>query len=430
VRSEPSADSYRAWTSERHVPFLGTNDGATPVAFQEWHHFKEAFPPELIARAVESSVRPVSSCLDPFGGSGTTALACQMMGISSTTVEVNPFLADVIRAKLTRYDPDILIRDLAEVRRLSRHQSPDPATYFEHVPASFIEQPSKTRWLFNRQVAARIAAIVVAIESLEDPDSRRLCRIILGGILVEVSNVTVSGKGRRYRKNWKELKGVDGLEVDRLFSSRMEEAIVDITRFLHRPRVPSLVVNDDARVVRLKKSFDLAVFSPPYPNSFDYTDIYNIELWMLGYLSGTEDNRALRTATLSSHVQLMRKYARAPRDSPTLLSTLTSLHEARDQLWSRWIPEMVGSYFADLTRVLRRVQRRLNSAARCWVVVGDSRYAGTAIPVARIICELSTSCGWVVESCEPIRHMRSSVQQGWRQDLAESLIVMTPYQRQ
>ena len=59
---------------------------------------------ELMARAVAESTIPVQRCLDPFGGSGTTALACQFLGTEPITIEVNPFLADLIEAKLTDYD--------------------------------------------------------------------------------------------------------------------------------------------------------------------------------------------------------------------------------------------------------------------------------------------------------------------------------------
>ena len=113
-------DLFAKWTGGRKVPSLGTNDGARPIAFQSWHHFKEAFAPELVAHAVRSSPVTVARCIDPFGGSGTTALACQMLGVASTTVEVNPFLADVIRAKLTHYDCDDLVRQLAAIRRIKR----------------------------------------------------------------------------------------------------------------------------------------------------------------------------------------------------------------------------------------------------------------------------------------------------------------------
>jgi hypothetical protein len=107
--------TFADWTQGRIVPFWGTNAGADVLPFQSWRHFKEAFAPELIARAVKESAIPVKRCIDPFGGSGTTALSAQFLGVECATVEVNPFLADLIEAKLTTYNPDLLAADLRQV---------------------------------------------------------------------------------------------------------------------------------------------------------------------------------------------------------------------------------------------------------------------------------------------------------------------------
>ncbi len=93
--------TFEEWTQGRTITSLGTNAGADELPFQTWRNFKEAYAPELIARAVEESEIPVVRCVDPFGGSGTTALACQFLGVYPTIIEVNPFLADLIEAKLT-----------------------------------------------------------------------------------------------------------------------------------------------------------------------------------------------------------------------------------------------------------------------------------------------------------------------------------------
>jgi hypothetical protein len=414
---------FLKWTRNRHVPSLGTNDKAAALAFQKWHHFKEAFTPELIATAVRASVCEVRTCIDPFGGSGTTALACQMLGIDSTTVEVNPFLADAIQAKLTRYDSDQIVKALANVRRRSKRCHVDPHDYFQNVPNTFIEPGLNERWLFNASVAARLAAILSVIDSVEDIQVRRFFRVILGGILADVSNAIVSGKGRRYRQKWKDIPA-DPERVESLFASRAETAILDIQAFSRRPETVSTVIRGDARNVELGGQFDLSVFSPPYPNSFDYTDVYNMELWMLGYLTRSEDNRNLRQATLTSHVQLMRDYPPAPGGSDTLHSVLKQLQETKESLWSPWIPQMIGGYFSDLADVLSKVISSLSGDGQCWMVVGDSRYSGITVPVGCILSELSRDRGWTIDRCEPIRHMRSSAQQGWRPDLAETLIVL------
>ena len=100
-----SAVSFDIWIGDREHKSLGTNAGASPLAFQNWRRVKEAFAPELIARAVSETAdslgRPVETCIDPFAGSGTTPLACQFLGVAPTAIEVNPYLADLIEAKLT-----------------------------------------------------------------------------------------------------------------------------------------------------------------------------------------------------------------------------------------------------------------------------------------------------------------------------------------
>lgn len=77
--------SLQDWLGDRDLPWFGTNAGASPVPFQTWHNFKEAFAPELVATAL-ASVRGSGRVFDPFGGSGTTALTCQFLGADVTTL--------------------------------------------------------------------------------------------------------------------------------------------------------------------------------------------------------------------------------------------------------------------------------------------------------------------------------------------------------
>jgi len=177
--------------------------------------------------------------------------------------------------------------------------------------------------------------------------------------------------------------------------------------------------------VRDIEPVDLVVFSPPYPNSFDYTDVYNLELWMLGYLQESIDNVNLRHATLTSHVQLRRLYPAAPTVSTLLTNVLERLEGRRSELWHRDIPAMVGGYFADLTEILSNLQSKLNPGGRIYMIVGDSQYAGVPIPVAEILVELAKNLGFEVLDTEASRSMRASAQQGGAAILPETLLVLT-----
>src|SRR5690349_19268732 len=77
---------FSDWTKHRPVETQGSNQGSTTLAFQSWRRFKETCAPELVARAVEETAGRVAHVADPFGGSGTTALAAQFLGVHSTTI--------------------------------------------------------------------------------------------------------------------------------------------------------------------------------------------------------------------------------------------------------------------------------------------------------------------------------------------------------
>src|ERR1700687_2627453 len=404
--------TFEDWTGRRTLSSWGTNSGADDLPFQKWRHFKEAFAPELIARAVADNPVPVTRCLDPFGGSGTTALACQFLDVEPVTMEVNPFLADLIESKLATYETDALARALGTVLRRSTRVSSDPNIVFGHLPPTFVEPGVAGRWIFDRGIAARLGALLVAIDSLTDVKHRRLFRVLLGGVLIDLSNVVINGKGRRYRRGW-ERRDRSGSMVNDLFRRAVDRAITDIHIYGARPCLRYEVRRGDCRSnLRELEPCDLAVFSPPYPNSFDYTDVYNVELWMLGYLTNPDSNHRLRSSTLCSHVQVSRDFPPAPSGSLKLDRILDRLERRSAKLWGSRIPAVVAGYFNDLALVLRELRRAIVNRGRVWTVVGDSRYAGVRIATAEILAELAPGLGWRVLSVEPCRSMRVSAQQG------------------
>ena len=171
----------------------------------------------------------------------------------------------------------------------------------------------------------------------------------------------------------------------------------DLRRFASRKCLDYTLLRGDARVLAEKIGpHDLAIFSPPYPNSFDYTDVYNVELWALGYLNGAEANSRLRHATLRSHVQLLRDFENNTMSSPTLITTIDALRQVREKLWNPHIPEMIGAYAADLAGVIADLWACLRIRGRVYMVLGDSRYAGIDVPVAKIVAEITRSIGFEV----------------------------------
>lgn len=396
------------------------------MPYQGWFKFKEAFSPKLISDCASTLPRRPRSCFDPFGGSGTTAITAQFLGIKPSTIEVNPFLADLIESKLITYNIVNLRKDYIKVQRSMSEKSVDCLDVESGVPATFIEPGRGQRWIYSKKTAARIAAYAKSIGSVSNRNNQILLKIVLGSILVQVSNVVINGKGRRYRRHWQKRQS-SPQDVDVAFSQAFHRIYEDIC--LHQKDKISdyTVLRGDCREkVDNIDAFDFAVMSPPYPNSFDYTDIYNIELWMLGYLTSKKANTTLRKNTLRSHVQIHREYEANTLDSVTLKKVYKKLCGVRHLLWNSHIPEMVCAYFHDMISIIGQIKPRLNRRGRVFIAAGNSKYAGVSIDVGAILSELSQiHCGFRQVDLSSIRSMRVSPQQGGQKELKEYLITLS-----
>ena len=415
---------FADWTGRRTIPTVGTNNGAAALPFQTWRRFKEAFAPELVEKALTETDGTVRHIVDPFGGSGTTALAAQFLGVKPTTIEVNPFLADLIEAKIEPIDFSHTSEMFGRIVDLVADGDEPEHPVFRGAPTTFIEPGLNGRYIFSRKVARRLLAYRTAIERVADPAHRRLFRVVLASTAVPASNVVVSGKGRRYRRGWQERDTPPEI-VDDLFRNGVLQALYDLRRFAARRCLNYRLLRGDARELTDEIGpHDLAVFSPPYPNSFDYTDVYNVELWTMGYLDNHDASTHLRHSTLRSHVQLIRSFSSEAVESVTLKTTIDALRDVRTQLWSRHIPEMIGAYARDMAIVMAKLATGLRTRGRVYMLIGDSRYAGVDVPVAKIITEIVQPLGYRVARLEPCRSMRSSPQQGGQHELKETLIVL------
>jgi DNA modification methylase len=176
-----------------------------------------------------------------------------------------------------------------------------------------------------------------------------------------------------------------------------------------------------------KSSYDLVVTSPPYLNSFDYSDVYRPELFVGGFVSSNVDLRRVRLKTIRSHVQV--KWEVSDTVASDLLPPI--LDRVRSStLWNPRLPKMIQAYFADMQVVLRRCARVVKSSGQAWIVVSTSAYGGVPIPVDLILADIATHCGWSLRGVYVLRQMRSAGQQwgalrpGVVPPLRESLIIL------
>jgi DNA modification methylase len=190
----------------------------------------------------------------------------------------------------------------------------------------------------------------------------------------------------------------------------------------------------DSRGIMPNENFDLCVTSPPYLNSFDYTDVYRPELFLSGFVKTMEELTTLRTMTLRSHVQTKWSSPLASDFGQHYDETMSRLDAERDHLWNRRIPEMVQAYFEDMSSVFLNLRSKAKQSASVWLVVSTSAYGGVEIPVDLILADIAGRNGWFLREVTVLRYLRRVSGQQWHKlnnasdgegpYLRESLIIL------
>jgi len=395
----------------------------TTLPRHRWYRFKEGFSAGLVANfAGEFLPKTGGWLLDPFLGSGTTAVEGARLGHRVLGVETNPFMAFLGRVKSGNYAglKDIegaAMRCLANRRVASAFQLPDDTT--------LIERRGLDKWLLNRAVARRFEQIRTGIADIKPKSLRDLLTLALVSCVEDVANARKDGKCWRYRPQWQKLK-FDGPTLDDAFATQVIRFVEDIERM---PRLPgdATVLHGDARQCFDKIDdgdlrFDGLLTSPPYLNSFDYTDIYRPEVFLLHAARNSTELRKIRFRTVRSHVQVAWENSE-PLGIPLLQQKIRAIGEA--DLWCGRIPDMINAYFVDLDRVVQNCAQRLKVGATAGFVIADSAYSGVVIPVDLILSEILERRGFQTKKITIFRKTRGNGNHQQRSDerLKEVMVV-------
>lgn len=238
----------------------------------------------------------------------------------------------------------------------------------------------------------------------------------LASILTDVGNTIKDGKCVRYKKNWKKL-AYTRQDVADLFLERVNLFREDIQYIeSHKPvetQNAALCLQGSAlkKLRKLPDNYvDAVITSPPYLNSFDYTDVYMPELWALGFINSYEESRRLRRATFCSHVQVTWKKDEA-RLNDSLKALIAEIVGDGNGLWNSIIPKMIAGYFLDMQAVLKELKRIVRPHGKVCIVVGTSSYSKVTVPTDLLLAGLAEDLGFRFEEIRIVRRLNKSTQQ-------------------
>lgn len=367
-----------------------------------WYYYKEGFSPLLVENAIQQvGVKHDEIILDPFNGSGTTTLTASTNNYKSIGLEVNLFTSFLSQAKSKNADIDIF---QAERNRLSENVAKGGKSDLIGF-STFSKKESNKKWLFNNDVLQSFEGGWAATEQISSLNIRRLARLGLIVSAMENCNAKRDGKCLRYRDSWNKHPYNSHTFINSLNSifDKIEEDLQakPIT-------VSPTIINGDCRSLLSSKhveKFKLCITSPPYLNTFDYTDIYRPELFLGKFVKNNEELYDLRLKTVRSHIQA--KWDKPVKSDFGLVyqNAIDHITGNPDMLMDKKIPIMVQAYFEDMFNILTLLKSKAQKDAQLWFVVSNSAYANMEIPVDLIIGDIGTKAGWHLKEIGVLRQI-------------------------
>jgi SAM-dependent methyltransferase len=242
-------------------------DPGAPLA---WTHGFHAYParmhPETARRALEAF--PGGPVLDPFVGSGTTALEALRAGRAFTGIDVSRVALEIAWARTRAWPPERCRRFESAARRRAARAAAESDRAFRLPPWAAREG----EW-YDPHTLREICLLKGLLDEEPDPEFRRLFTVVLSSLAVKLSRQVSDSDVRIDPRRRPRPRHA----AFRAFADRAEELtrmLLRLSSDLHRRgvrrREPELRWGD-ARTVELPAGgYELVLSSPPYPGTYDY----------------------------------------------------------------------------------------------------------------------------------------------------------------
>jgi hypothetical protein len=412
-------------------PYVHWRGNAT-APMHRWLRYREAYSPELIDK-----LQLGDRILDPFSGCGSIPIGAAIRGKKSVGIDLNPIAAFSTKVKLT----PLKQCSLMSIERFVK----DLPTLMMAVERWPLPELSISEKVFEPQM---LDAVLRARAALEcefngDPLARDFVFLAWLAILEGVGSYFKEGNGIKYR-NKKRQKGkyedrADGVWQRERFGSdqrafflktfikQLEMMLADTAEWKSGEWEGQRLIEGSAfNLGELLdgNTFDSVIFSPPYANRFDYFESFKVELWFGNFVNSYSDLNILRKASLRSHLNA--DYNR-PSDNLPALEELISLMDRTASSWRMGVPDLMRGYFHDMGMVLSQCRKVLPNG-RCYVVVGNSAFAGVIVPTDVLTAMVGISMGFTRAKIIETRHLTVAPQQrnilkGFEHYMRESIVV-------
>lgn len=344
--------------------------------------------------------------LDPFCGTGTTALCAAYHNQQCVTTDINPFLVWLAQTKTAHYSSAAIEsaqHACAEIIDLVARRAIEPSP----APPIF----NIERWWDDDALEfLRLLHAAIARVTQRHAEARSLLLVAFCRTLIDLSNVAFNHQSMSFKDN-RATSPLFPVEKAAIFEANVHFVLSGASE---NPTGSAQVLLADARKLRgvVSGPFDLVITSPPYANRMSYIRELRPYMYWLGFLENGRDAGELdwtaiggtwgiATSRLTDWERPAERF-----DGAHLSDILRTIAHAKNKSGTL-LSKYIAKYFDDIWAHLSELPGLLAQGAEVHYIVGNSTFYETLVPTEKIYAEMLSRLGFSQVECRPIRKRNS-----------------------
>ena len=375
-----------------------------------WLRLTPAYSVKIVTGILDNKTG-IKKVLDPFSGTGTTALCASYLGLESVGLEINPFLTWFSTVKTRQYHPTT-IRNVRELGESIINDFSFPGDSTSKPPPIH----NIFRW-WNQEELDFLCRLKSLIYKKAEKGSKE-CNFLLIAFcrtLITISNAAFNHQSMSFKNN----NGTPRLfDLTYGFPDLFRgELLYVLDSAAYNPITMPLIVEGDARQPSrfLNDRYDILISSPPYPNRISYIRELRPYMYWLDFLTNGRDAGELDWQAIGGTwgIATSRLVNWIPAGNgfiPTLLKKAIYNISKPENKNGLILANYIARYFEDTWNHISDVRSILNENAEVHYIVGNSTFYGTLLPVEEIYKEMLENAGFRDVQVRRIRKRNSKAE--------------------
>lgn len=431
------------------------------TTFHDWYRMVYAYSDQIIVDLADDwDIGQDDLLLDPFVGTGTSAVAAKKLGIDAIGTDAMPpsVLASQVKTNWTV--------DIEQFKERSQDLLRTVKPVFDEISAEgnvtldrfnggssndvdltqydFYEPEKSPKDWLSEKPRKKMLVLKQEIEKLPEDEITDLLKVAMFAIMPEdIANIGFGPEA--YKVEMKE-----NADVYLYFSTKIEKMQKDLRRvqaemegglevgdteiFEADARFVGDVLSERSDLLEKHDGVDYVITSPPYPAEHDYTRNQRLELvWLDQVTDNTSLQRikknSIRSNTKNIYVDDEDGYKTNIRDNErvdSIISEMEELLQDKDNPsgFEKQYPKVVREYFGGMVLHFQQLYDIMSPGGIAGYVVADqASYWQVEIPTGTILGELAENkIGFEEDGIKLWRNVASTT--GKQEDLREEILVL------